>query len=239
MLIVWQGIHYSFSGTRYTVRKCRKTFARSKTTSFLNKTVALHLSPLSAETLTGFPFSQPIKLPLTVHWIPRRYPGTSTPPPPHPPHGKAGWRLVVLEKSPVLLRIRIQVFDDQKSKKLIQLKKIFLFLSKIAIHLSPGHRKGRPSYRRRLRLKFICRLAIFQIITCRFRMTWGIKVNWICICFGLRGTLPLNVVIYINQTCHKTGSPPRRLLLHFYTIFFDLKIRWLSMTEIKKTLPLQ
>ncbi len=44
-------------------------------------------------------------------------------------------------------RIRIQVFDDQKLRK----KYIWIFFwSKIAIYLSLGLHKGRPSYRRSL-----------------------------------------------------------------------------------------
>jgi hypothetical protein len=47
--------------------------------------------------------------------------------------------------------IRIQGFDEQKSKKKKYSRKFFLFffLSKIAIYLSLGLHKGRPSYSRR------------------------------------------------------------------------------------------
>ncbi len=47
------------------------------------------------------------------------------------------------------IRIRIQGFDDQKLIKNLQMKKcIIIFLSKIAIYLSLGLHKGRPSYRK-------------------------------------------------------------------------------------------
>ncbi len=55
------------------------------------------------------------------------------------------------------IRIRIQHFRlnidpdlgfyDQKLEKKLQLKKLNIFLIKIAIYLSPGLHKGRPSYR--------------------------------------------------------------------------------------------
>jgi hypothetical protein len=48
------------------------------------------------------------------------------------------------------IRIQIQGFDDQNLKH-VHLRKIFIFfLSKIAIYLSLGLHKGRPSYRRSL-----------------------------------------------------------------------------------------
>ncbi len=47
------------------------------------------------------------------------------------------------------IRIRIQSFDDQKFKNL-QLKKLDIFLSMIAIYLSLDLHKGRPSYRKNL-----------------------------------------------------------------------------------------
>jgi hypothetical protein len=47
--------------------------------------------------------------------------------------------------------VRIQGFDDQKLKKKIQLKFFYIFFcSKIAIYLSLGLLKGRPSYMRSL-----------------------------------------------------------------------------------------
>jgi hypothetical protein len=49
----------------------------------------------------------------------------------------------------VEIRFRIQGLDDQKIKKL-QLKFFYIFLTKIAKHLSLGLLKGRPSYRRSL-----------------------------------------------------------------------------------------
>jgi hypothetical protein len=46
--------------------------------------------------------------------------------------------------------IRIQGFDDQKLKKKSTSEKMFYLISKIAIFLSLGLHKGRPSYRRSL-----------------------------------------------------------------------------------------
>ncbi len=46
--------------------------------------------------------------------------------------------------------IRIQGFDDRNLKKVNNWKKLNIFWSKIAIHLSLGIYKGRPSYRRSL-----------------------------------------------------------------------------------------
>ncbi len=46
--------------------------------------------------------------------------------------------------------IRIKGFDDQKLEKIYSRKKIFFLISKIAIYLSLGLHKGRPSYRRSL-----------------------------------------------------------------------------------------
>ncbi len=53
--------------------------------------------------------------------------------------------------SSILGRIVIQGFDDQKLNKITANKKIQLFfISKIAIYLSLGLHKGRPSYKRSL-----------------------------------------------------------------------------------------
>jgi hypothetical protein len=48
------------------------------------------------------------------------------------------------------IRIQIQSFYDEKLKKITDEEKIYVFLSKIAIHSCPGLHKGRPSYRRSL-----------------------------------------------------------------------------------------
>ncbi len=53
----------------------------------------------------------------------------------------------------ICIQFRIQSFDNQKLKKKItlQLKNLFIFLgSKIAIYVSLGLHKGRPSYKRNL-----------------------------------------------------------------------------------------
>ncbi len=52
----------------------------------------------------------------------------------------------------ILIRIRIQGFDDQKLKKTKSWNFFFFFFwTNIAIKLSPGRHKGRPSYRRSLK----------------------------------------------------------------------------------------
>ncbi len=48
------------------------------------------------------------------------------------------------------IRIRIQGFYDQKLKTFTGIQKLNIFWSKIAIYLSLGLHKGRPSYRRSL-----------------------------------------------------------------------------------------
>ncbi len=45
---------------------------------------------------------------------------------------------------------RIQGFDDQKFKEINTAVFLFLFCLKLAIYLSPGLHKGRPSYKRSL-----------------------------------------------------------------------------------------
>ncbi len=78
----------------------------------------------------------------------------------------------------ILIQIRIQGFDDQKLIKIYRWKKInyYFVLSKIAIYLSLGLHKGRPSYRRSRQsskknihhLKKHWYFLIFYIFVCHF-----------------------------------------------------------------------
>jgi hypothetical protein len=51
----------------------------------------------------------------------------------------------------IQIRLRIQGFDGKKIEKILQLKKCLFFKSKIAIHLSSGLHKARPSNKRSLK----------------------------------------------------------------------------------------
>ncbi len=63
----------------------------------------------------------------------------------------SGIRIRILIQHYKWIRIQIQGFDDQKMKgKNTAENFLTLFWSKIAIYLSPGLHKGRPSYRRSL-----------------------------------------------------------------------------------------
>ncbi len=57
-------------------------------------------------------------------------------------------RIRIQHFSSMRIRIQIHGFDDQNWKKIYSWKTVILFKSKIAIYLSLGLHKGRPSYRR-------------------------------------------------------------------------------------------